>query len=271
MERPTFLLQDNILVFRWEQKTIREQTAVDDGVIDIFFKWIARYQEALEKGNPKERLLSLGREMFDWLNENLGKRMEKLVKEGDCPLLIEFRIDHNPSDRELAFFEVPWELLADENDFLAAQMAQYCPLRRSGAPGQTLDPSEYRLSLVFMAAAPENSVELNYEDEEASILAAAGQEKNLDLTVEESGHLNFLAECVSRETPDVLHISCHGHNEPDPVLQFETLEGDADAVDSMRFYTKMGNQKPPLLFISACKTSQPNRLLTSFSTDLLQR
>jgi hypothetical protein len=74
-----------------------------------------------------------------------------------------------------AFLQVPWELLANEQGFLAADaVLNYCPLRRLGEPGAIPRASDLCLGLVFMAPAAHGADELDFEGEESAILAAPG-------------------------------------------------------------------------------------------------
>ena len=236
-----------------------------------FSLWISRYREALKKSNQGELLLKLGQDIFNWLNVKSEKWMEIILKDPTEPLFIEFKISASPQDDELQFIEIPWELLADEAGFLAAQeYRKYCPVRRIGDREKPSEASAYRLSLMFMAAAPRGSVDLKYEQEEYAILRAVG-EGNIDLTVEETGNIDLLSQTISDEDKvDVLHISCHGNSNPQPVLSLEDEEGDPDLVKPADFVLKLPQNKPPLLFLSACQTSDPDELLNSYSANLIR-
>ena len=82
-------------------------------------------------------------------------------------------------------------------------------MRRLGKVGAEAEPSNHRLSAVFMAAAPKGISALAFEDEEVAVLEATGT-IGIDLRVEESGELKRLAECVAEhgngELLDVLHF-----------------------------------------------------------------
>ena len=165
---------------------------------------------------------------------------------------------------QLAFLDLPWELLADAYGHLAGDpKVRFLPVRRLGQPSAPAAPSPFRLSLAFMAAAPHGASSLNFEEEEAAIFKATGS-LGLDLTVEETGSLNSLSDCLARDgvgcTFDVLHLSCHGGLNP-PRLLFEDEVGDPFPVSADRSPEAFGDHIPRLLFLSACETASPEPTL----------
>jgi len=148
---------------------------------------------------------------------------------------------------------------------------QFCPVRRIGQAHDSEKSSEYRLAAVFMAAAPrKGGVPLKYEEEESAVLNAAGH-SGMDLLVEESGNLFLLAQTMAARNPvDVLHISCHGNSEPEPVLSLENEEGNRAGAKAADLARELGKNRPKLLFLSACMTSEPNQLLNSFSSSMIR-
>ncbi len=239
---------------------------LNDNDILLFETWHRRYQTLLEQTSPDPEL---GREIHRWLNATGW--LDRVLKNAEKPpLLITFTVPARPEPDELLYLEVPWELLASDRGYLAEDAyLKYSPIRRIGPPRQPAAPSDYRLSLVFMAAAPREASPLSFEAEETAILKAA---KGAELTVEESGTLELLAETVTRENPiDALHLSCHGHNLPEPHMAFETDEGDLDEVRPDRLDRELGPEKPRLVFLSACKTSEPCKGGDTLSSRLIRR
>ncbi len=246
-----------------------------------FVQWINEYSLALKQYDNNEKLLKIGREMFTWLN---GKQdwLTQRLKNAEPPFFIEFQIPRRSSALQNAFLEVPWELLADEGGHLAKdQNLQFCPIRRIGKESEEKRaPSRYILNTVFMAASPRNArpehlPELNYEQEESAILNLYSDKErdiNMTLFVEESGNLGQLTNLINELKPvDVVHISCHGNilseeskpdkeeSKPDklkPYLCLEDLTGDSDRVCSESFAQKLSQNRPSLLLLSACKTSE---------------
>ncbi|RQW10723.1 hypothetical protein EH222_01955, partial [candidate division KSB1 bacterium] len=96
-----------------------------------------------------------------------GRAAETIPRQAADVLAKELKVHSSPSSPNrmaqedkiasatAAFLNVPWELLADANGFLAAHRhVKYSPLRRLGSAGETAPPSDYHLSLLFMAAEP---------------------------------------------------------------------------------------------------------------------
>lgn len=168
--------------------------------------------------------------------------------------------------------DLPWELLADADGHLVAR--GFSVVRRLAEPGPEMPADDYRLGVLFMAAAPRDAVPLRYEDEEAAILRAVREPAavtsvadpsrlratELDLFGEDTGNLDELARRLSllREHQlDVLHISCHGSSDP-PTLSMEDPEGRLDPVPAERLVTALRRHLSalPLAFISACESGK---------------
>ena len=244
---------------------------------DLLSKWVSDYKMALNAGSRPETLLALGRELFDWLDGD-QEWMRAVVsahgREGEGPLVVELATGSRPDDHARLFLEAPWELLADGDGHLALREPGFCPARRIGTPAKPPEPDRSRLSAVFMAAQPRNTEsKLSYEVEEDAILTAT-QGLGMALTVEESGARGFLARTVAEERPDLVHISCHGGNEPGPVLILEDEKGGRDDATPETLSRAMGRRPPRLVFLSACLTAAPRtgtELVGSFASDMIGR
>ena len=171
-----------------------------------------------------------------------------------------------PTAPEWAALHAPWELLADQAGFLAADAhLRYAPARRLGKPAAPPALDDYRLGVAFMAAAPRGAQPLDFEAEEAAIMVAAG--RDLDLLVEESGDPEELGRRLVKLKPTlpVLHLSCHGHNAwrgrdgrqaPQPVLMLEdAASGDERPTAASELVEALGAYQPRLVFLSACLTA----------------
>ncbi|MDM8539507.1 CHAT domain-containing protein, partial [Desulfococcaceae bacterium HSG9] len=273
MTTPAYIQFDkDRLIIKDEAARLDEWRELKTQDQECFKAWIVSYRAALEHTTREKALLAIGQEMYAWLDGD-ERWLEKMLDAMSPPFFMELRVaSRRPTAAALEFLEAPWELLADENGHLAADaFTLYCPIRRIGPPGKPEKPSPFRLNCVFMAAAPRNGgASLNYEDEEAAILKASGA-IGMDLTVEESGTLPFLAECLAREKPvDVLHLSCHGSDTPEPVLILENDEGAKAPCSAMKLSQQIAGNLPRLLFVSACLTSAPDALLNTFSASLLR-
>jgi len=230
-----------------------------DGGIDRLKAWSDRYDKAV-LANDSDALPAIGREMFDWLDAG-GAAAAWAVGE---PVL-EVWVDPVGDDPKVAdaVLDAPWELLAPGGLFLAAHPDRlFTVSRRIGTAADPVAPRHSDLSLMFLAAAPEGQTELDYEAEEAAILAATrGRDAGrplAHLVVEESGSVDFLAERIAVDAAfEALHLSCHGTNEDAnaPMLAMETPEGALDTVTPDRLIKALGATPPPLVFLSACLTA----------------
>ena len=241
---------------------------------DLIEGWVDGYRKICARsGDQSNDLLNLGREIYAWLNGSEGIVERARSTRDGTPFVVEFQTPANPNGDAQHFLEAPWETLADDGGFLAGDgKLLYCPLRRLGRAADPREPSKYRPSIVFMAAAPKRGgPELNYEAEETAVLGATSR-IGIDLTVEESGTLSLLADCMARQSPvDVLHIVCHGHNRPGPILQLENDEGGPAHCAPLDLARELGDHLPKLLFVSACKTGDPDEFLNSFSAEMVER
>ncbi|WP_459867683.1 CHAT domain-containing protein, partial [Endothiovibrio diazotrophicus] len=251
------------LLFTCPHTGIDERRPLDEGDRDRLQGWIDDYAAA--RAAPEEQqtshLLTLGGALFRWLDGAEG--WLRRAKAGVTPpWLVEFECAVR-DEAAAPFRDAPWELLADGDGFLAADATlRYTPLRRLGRPAAPLPPSHHRLSLLFMAAAPEADgvAVLDFEREEAAILDATG-DLGLDLTVEESGCLPLLGEAIAREVPaeaplGVLHLSCHGTHAAKPALLLEDDEGLPALAEGHALLHEFGTHPPRLLFLSACHTAE---------------
>ena len=230
-------------------------------LLTLLESWAGRYAKSVETGD-QDRVRDIGREMLQWLNQ--GNVLSEWLADSQRKLVIALTTGDENTDALLA---APWEVLADENGFLAEdRMKLFLPLRRVAPEATITEPDHLDLSLLFMAAAPEGQHELDYEAEEAAILEATRSLRTgqplVHLTVEESGELDVLAEQLAAAGPfDILHLSCHGdivetEGEMRHVLLLETEKGGVDSVEPNRLLTALGEIVPSLVFLSACRTGQ---------------
>jgi len=264
-------LTDDELVIVFDDREIKRKVAGKD--TSSFKSWIKFYHLAVEKDDNREELLKIGQEIYNWLNRD-DHWIEKLLKTGEVPLFIEFVIPKRENDAQTAFIDVPFELLADENGHLAKDPGvKFCPVRRIGESGKKPpEPSEYRLSTLFMAAEPRNAgVPLSYEHEENAILNLySGRNIDMELYVEESGNIDLLADLANRIKPvDIVHVSCHGNNDPSLLLEMETETGDSEPVTPDLFGQTFSENRPKLIFLSACKSAEQDKYDESYSRSLI--
>src|SRR5262249_3298622 len=238
---------------------------LDATAVSVLEGFSRRYYELLQSSNPAAGLLALGRELHGWLDGD-GGQLTALLQQSERPLRFEVCATNRfPSGAEWALLRAPWELLADQQGFLAGDVGLgFSPVRRPGRQVASAALDKHRLGLVFMAAAPRGARELDYEAEETAIMTAVGSTK-LDLVVEESGNAEELGDRLTDyEAMQALHLSCHGQNawrpsnqpsvNPKPVLLLEDPEGEERPTDAGELITALRVHPPRLVFLSACLT-----------------
>lgn len=172
-----------------------------------------QYVDAVRGGSKDQALLAVGRELYQWLDGDLGQ-LTGLLDEASAPLVFEVRAPARPSAAAWALLRAPYELLAAPGGgFLAEAPELFAVARRLGQPSPAQALDGYRLGVAFMASAPRGQYELDFEAEEMAILNAVG-ETSLDLVVEDSGNPARLGRHLSElGGMPVVHLSCHGlHN-----------------------------------------------------------
>ena len=234
---------------------------LDAAAVSVLDRFSRRYYELLQSSNPAAGLLALGRELHGWLDGD-GGQLTALLQQSERPLRFEVcAANRYPSGAEWALLRAPWELLADQQGFLAGDVGLgFSPVRRLGRPVAPPALDKHRLGLVFMAASPRGARELDYEAEETAIMSAVGSTK-LDLLVEESGNAEELGDRLTDyEAMQALHLSCHGQNawrpsnqprvNPKPVLLLEDAEGEERPTDAGELITALRVHPPRLVFLS---------------------
>jgi tetratricopeptide (TPR) repeat protein len=220
-------------------------------------QWTAEYRQAV-RTNDLPAIFALGKRIFAWLDEAQWATAWAM---GTGPRLVEIAVNEVESPAARALLDLPWEIMAQEQDFLAGDPAQPFVVYRSigktrtGAPAQ---PAHRDLAALFMAASPTGQQELDYEAEEAAILQAT-EHLPMQLVVEESGCAAFCKERLAQDGPfEVVHLSCHGDllRDGEPVLALETPEGELALTRPGDFATLLGEKKTMLVFLSACRTAE---------------
>ncbi|MCX3286230.1 CHAT domain-containing protein [Streptomyces sp. NEAU-H22] len=221
-----------------------------------------QYVDAVRSGSQERALLAVGRELYRWLDGDLGQ-LTRLLDEASAPLVFEVRAPAKPSAAAWALLRAPYELLAAPmGRFLAELPELFAVARRLGQPSPAQALDGYRLGVAFMASAPRGQHELDFEAEEMAILNAVG-ETSLDLVVEDSGNPEHLGLRLSElGGMPVVHLSCHGlHNwrpGPDgpatPVLLMEDDLGDGRPTSADALVGLL-TPRPRLAFVSACLTA----------------
>lgn len=274
--RVRFAVEGDRLTFAAPGMALPDERALGPGDVGKLRDWAATYRglphDPLDREPAKDlagaggqaalsaKLTDLGRDLFGWLDGD-GGWLRRVLAQATGAVEIEFAAPLHPTLDERAFVEAPWELLAwpeggSGSGFLAADaIRRFCPYRRLGAEAVWPAPSDHRLGIAFMAASPRGGVELDFEGEENAIIAAT-RRIGVDLEVEDSGNLGLLAERLAElDRMQIVHLSCHGTNRPEPRLQLEDEAGNEEPVAAADLAGALGIGLPEVLFLSACLTA----------------
>lgn len=200
-------------------------------------------------------LLKTGQALYNWL-DGQDRFLEKAINEFPQDQLLVLAFQGEPS-----LLHLPWELLHNGKNYLVNQFEhEIVPIRlRAGRPTQR-KPANRALEMVFMATAPIDQPHLDFEGEEVRILEAT-ERLPINLEVEESGNLEelkLLLNQMGEGKVDVVHISGHASNVPEPHFMTEDAHGDLYKARAEDFRNCFSNHKPSLLFLSGCQTGGAN-------------
>ena len=152
-------------------------------------------------------LRTMGRALFDaWLApawDTIGPR----VRDGQHRLLIE--------SPDPAALNLPWELI------------------ELGTGGDPLDPGPLRI--VFLASAPLDLAQLDFEREEDAMLRATSRlGEDVVVYISDTGTFEELSDLVARIRPHVVHLSGHGSVDASGrgAFAFEDERGHTEARDA---------------------------------------
>ncbi|MEZ4869727.1 MAG: CHAT domain-containing protein [Caldilineaceae bacterium] len=231
-----------------------------DALIIQWQQWTIEYRRAVRTNDPPA-LFALGQALFTWLDQ---ARWATEWTKGTGPRVLEIAVDETDSPAATALLDLPWEIMAQGQDFLAGDGAQPFVLYRSIGRQRTSTPAPpaYRdLAALFMAASPRGQQELDYEAEEAAILRAT-ERLPMQLVVEESGCGDFFKERLAQEGSfEAIHLSCHGDilRDGEAALALESPEGELALTRPGPFATLLGERKATLVFLSACRTAESHQ------------
>jgi len=242
-----------------------------EGDTKRFADWIDRYHALCGQTGSDEGLRLLGGEIYTWLDGD-ERWLAALRDNADAPVIPEFAVSDTTAEADRRFLEVPWELACTADGYLAADAAlMWAPLRRLGPRAASPPPDpKHRLGVMFMAAAPAGQSELDIEAEELAILRATAA-LGVDLVVEETGTLLELSRAwTEARSLNVLHLSCHGAGGPEPFLALEDEFGDLAEVKLPNLASRLVQNRPRLLFLSACHTGQGGDTVDSLARGLVR-
>ena len=247
--------------------------------------WQERYRDYTAR-RQSGLLRVLGQDMFNWLDtQGWATRW----KSAAGYRRLEIAADLPISDDQHLLLDLPWEVLADREGFLAQDSIQTFEVWRRVGPAADFLPTPRNADvlLLFAAASPRDANPvLDFEGEEAAILKSTEKLKSFSLFVDETGCPEDLRErTIGDEGFDAYHISCHGDlltqqqaeqladkgAEPGPNLLMETQTGEVTYVPPGRLATIWSGRIPQLVFLSACRTSErESGIQNAFTSELVR-
>jgi tetratricopeptide (TPR) repeat protein len=272
----TLALEDGCMRLRVRTPYFTETRAFDSTDTDRLRALAKRYDQTVAASTDAD-LLGIGRDLALWLTGE-SRWLERLL---DCepPLQLEIRVPRHFGEADRVLLDAPWELLADHRGFFVADRhIRLAPHRRIAGEPKPFGPQPGALTVLFMAASPRGVPELDFEAEEAQILAAT-KGLPLDLFVEETGTAHELGlRTAQLATPEhavhVVHVSCHGEHLPKPAMLLEDESGDPALATAEDLYKSLGGagSSVGLVFLSACSTAatSPVRPTDSLTLDLVR-
>jgi tetratricopeptide (TPR) repeat protein len=153
---------------------------------------------------------------------------------------------------------LPWELLPVGGERLGSSTRWGVFRTPDKVPTSTLDRRGPPLRIVFLAAAPQDQVPLDYEKEEEAILRATVALKGAQLFTAELGTYDELDDLLQQVKPHVVHLSGHGIGGSDGVGRFcfEDDAGQADQRDAKALAQLFEKRHVPFVFLNGCQTAQ---------------
>lgn len=231
--------------------------SIDEIKITALKEMCASYQAVINHPNNMDALNTIGCQLFELLNHHPDLVNQWRNSVGNQQL--EIRTAPVSNVLQHVLLNLPWEVMACNQQFLAADIVLYEVVRRVGEPKLAASSNRYKdMTLAFMAADPDFNSGLNYENEERAILQATCKASNLNLWVEESGNLRSLIQRITESGHcDVAHISCHGVYKEELRSFALLLEDDLCRPQSVTASDFHGlAQHIQCLFLSACHSAE---------------
>ena len=225
-----------------------------------------RFLRLFEQGGPAEQktrpltepeaLRDMGRQLFaTWFEPAWPAIKAQLASTGPHQLVVQ-SADHD-------VLNLPWELVElDPNRPVGCDAAwSLCrsPLTGQLEAGGSLRPGPLRI--LFLASAPTDEAQLDYEREEDAMLRAIARLQDVSVHFAESGSFDTLKELVAECRPHVVHLSGHGTVNGDGMgsFAFEDERGQTDLREAAAIVAEVfrgGHHGVRCVFFNGCQTSQ---------------
>jgi tetratricopeptide (TPR) repeat protein len=241
-----------------DDRPIGEPITVQDQAARAIADLSRRFLEMFEQGGrplvDPEALRAIGRGLFaTWF----APAWSAIAADGDGPgphdLLIQ------SADRRV--LNLPWELVELAPDLPvgcdAAWSLRRSPLKKTAAADVPLRPGPLRIA--FLAAAPTDQDQLDYEREEDAMLGATARLPGVAVQFAELGSFEELADLVAECRPHVVHLSGHGRMAADGqgTFAFEDERGRTDSHTAAEIVSRIfRGSSVQCVFFNGCQTSQ---------------
>ncbi|MCH8806631.1 MAG: CHAT domain-containing protein [Planctomycetes bacterium] len=199
-----------------------------------------------------EALHFLGREMHDLWIAPVWRELESRLAPGNRTLVIR--------TTDATALNLPWELIElDGGGPLGCDPAWRLlrtPLDRL-SPAAPARPGPLRV--LFLAAAPTDQAQLDFEREEDAISTICGRVKDVVLRIVDSGTVDELRDFVTEFRPHIVHLSGHGIVGDDGVgrLAFEDEYGRTDNRDVEKLAADIfRGSTVQCVFLNACQSAR---------------
>ena len=224
---------------------------------DFSHRYNILFEQRRQPHIASDDLKSLGAELFNvWLSQHWDRITSK-VQAGTVRLLV---ISSDAAD----ILNLPWELLRPPKmDFLGFD--QKFSIRRLPLPDKILPAFEGQLlppplRIFFMACAPGDQPELNYEREEESLFQAIGKAgRNVVIDSGDMGSFEELRQSINEFQPHIVHLTGHGIVKEDGLgyFAFEDERGNADLRSSLEIRQELfAGSSVQCAFISGCQSGK---------------
>ncbi len=223
---------------------------------DFSHQYNILFEQRRQPHITSDYLKAKGAELFNvWLAKHWDKITAK-IPVGSIRLLV---IASDVPD----ILNLPWELLRPpKGDFLgfdqkfSIRRLPYADKILPTFEGQLLPPP---LRIFFMACAPRDQPELNYEQEEESLFQAIGNAINVVINSGDMGSFEELREHINEFKPHIIHLNGHGEVKEDGLgyFAFEDERGNADIRSSLEIRQKLfAGSSVQCAFISGCQSGK---------------
>jgi len=221
-----------------------------------------RYSELFEHRGQSpqiaaDNLKALGTQLFDLWLAPVWDKVKAKVPVGARRLLV---IASDVPD----VLNLPWELLRPAGEEFIGLDGRF-GIRRFPWPDRTLAPFADELPprplrILFMACAPKEQPQLNYEREEVGLLRAIARAgTNVAVDFGDMGTFDELRQLINDFKPHVVHITGHGILGEDGLgyFAFEDESGGTDLRSSEEIHRRLfAGSGVQCVFVSGCQTGK---------------